>query len=314
MRTQTTAVTVMALMALTAPASAQVIGTFSWQTQPYCNAVIVTVVQQGGLFHLTGRDNLCGAGTAPITGTAVAVGGNVALGFTIALPSGLATHISATISLAALSGTWSDGDGHTGAFVFAGAAGGSPRPAPAAATAITVNQFATSIYAGSGVAQTVARSDHLHDERYLEQGQPIVMGVSVGAFGIVPGTEPSSRSVAGAALALSADGVLSFPFAAPVSVGGTSYQLSQVEYCISVRNAGALVSAVAIVSDDLLNGVPLTSVVSDQTDRTTTGCYTVAVPASSARSFGMLLSLAGNATAGSIYVSGIRTTWLPVVP
>ena len=37
--------------------SAQVIGSFSWQTQPYCNVVTVTVVQQGANFQLSGSDN-----------------------------------------------------------------------------------------------------------------------------------------------------------------------------------------------------------------------------------------------------------------
>lgn len=107
---------------------AQVIGTFSWQTQPHCNVVTVTVVQQGGVYQLTGSDNLCGAGTAPVVGTAVPAGAGVAFGFTAALPAGLGAHVSATINLATLSGTWADADGNTGPFVFGASTGGSPRP------------------------------------------------------------------------------------------------------------------------------------------------------------------------------------------
>lgn len=159
------------VLALPTVATAQVIGTFAWQTQPYCNAITVTVIQQGGLYQLTGTDNLCGAGTAPITGTAVPAGANVVFGITAALPSGRATHVSATISLGTLSGTWSDADGNTGPFVFGANVAGSPRPVPASSTAITVNQFSPTVYAGTGAATTLSRSDHVHDDRYYTRSE-----------------------------------------------------------------------------------------------------------------------------------------------
>jgi hypothetical protein len=134
MRAQTTLFAALAAMALSASADAQVIGSFPWQTQPYCNVVTVTVIQQGPVFQLVGSDNLCGSGSAPVTGTAVASGANVAFGFTVALSSGRAGQISAAINLTTLSGTWSDADGNTGNFVFGGNTGGSPRPSPAAKT------------------------------------------------------------------------------------------------------------------------------------------------------------------------------------
>lgn len=162
---------VSAILALPGAVTAQVIGTFSWQTQPYCNVVTVQVVQQGPLYQLVGTDDLCGAGTAPVTGTAVPAGGSVIFGMTAALPSGRPAHVSATISLATVSGTWSDADGHSGAFAFGAATGGSPRPAPASAAAITANQFAPTVYAGTGAATTVARSDHDHDARYYTKAQ-----------------------------------------------------------------------------------------------------------------------------------------------
>ena len=159
------------LLVGTSRAQAQVIGTFTWQTQPYCNIVTLTVIQQGALFQLTGTDNLCGAGAAPVTGTAVPAGGGVAFGFTIALPTGGAAHLSATIALATLSGTWTDADGHTGPLTFGASSGGPSRPAPAPATAITVSQFSPTVYGGTGAASTVARSDHDHDVQYYTKSQ-----------------------------------------------------------------------------------------------------------------------------------------------
>lgn len=153
------------------PAGAQTVGTFAWQTQPHCNVLTITVIQQGGLYQLTGSDNLCGAGVAPLTGTAVPSGAGVAFGVTVALPTGRAAHLSATISLGTLSGSWSDADGNSGPFVFGASITAAPRPAPAPATAITVAQLSSSVYGGTGAATTLSRSDHLHDDRYYTQSQ-----------------------------------------------------------------------------------------------------------------------------------------------
>jgi hypothetical protein len=152
-------------------ASAQAIGTFVWQTQPYCNRVAVTVIQVGGMFQLTGVDDLCGAGAAPATGTAVVQGSGVAMGLTVALPSGRAAHITANVSLATVSGTWSDADGTSGPFVFNASGGSTPRPAPMASVLISASQLSPTIFAGSGSATTLARSDHDHDARYYTQAQ-----------------------------------------------------------------------------------------------------------------------------------------------
>jgi hypothetical protein len=153
------------------PARAQVLGTFSWQTQPYCNVVSVTVIQQGSSYELQGSDNLCGAGVAPVSGLAILGGPGVTMGLTVAYPSGRAAHLTAAISIATVSGTWSDADGNSGAFAFGQASGGGPRPEPAAATGITVNQFSPTVFAGTGSAATIARSDHLHDDRYYTEAE-----------------------------------------------------------------------------------------------------------------------------------------------
>lgn len=167
-----TVIVVAAMLTVVATAaSAQPIGTFTWQTQPYCNVLTVTVVQHGGVYQLLGADNLCGAGTAPLTGTAVPTASGVAFGMTVALPTGRTGHLSAAITLAGLSGTWTDADGTSGPLTFAAATGGAPRPVPATAAVIGVSQLAPGIYGGSGVAATVARSDHLHDDRYYTEGE-----------------------------------------------------------------------------------------------------------------------------------------------
>ena len=118
----------------TGSAEAQTIGTFSWQLQPFCNVVSLTVSLSGPGYTLDGFDDQCGlGGRAPITGGATSnADGTIGFGFTVVTaPGGAPVHVAARITLAALSGTWNDSAGNTGAFAFGAAAAGSPRPLPA---------------------------------------------------------------------------------------------------------------------------------------------------------------------------------------
>ena len=42
-------------------ASAQSLGTFRWQLQPYCNVISITITQEGATYRLSGWDDACGA-------------------------------------------------------------------------------------------------------------------------------------------------------------------------------------------------------------------------------------------------------------
>ena len=113
-----------ALLAIQArPASAQSLGTFTWQLQPFCNRVTAQVVQNGGSYTLDGFDDQCGAGQrAPVVGIAVPnPDGTIGFGLTVVtVPGGRPVHIDARITLAALGGPWSDSAGNTGTLVFNG--------------------------------------------------------------------------------------------------------------------------------------------------------------------------------------------------
>jgi len=158
--------------------SAQVIGPLRWRMQPYCNVVTFTIEPRGTTYLLTGTDDNCGL-TAPSTGVGVATqgaGASVILGFSAYTPAGLASHVTVTLDLGTLSGSWADGDGNTGQFVFnPSGSSGSPRPAPRttvgtaqiAVGAVTSDRLSPSVFAGSGAASTAARSDHIHDDRYM---------------------------------------------------------------------------------------------------------------------------------------------------
>jgi len=126
-----------ALVALVCGASAaqaQPLGTFTWQLQPFCNRVTVSVTQNGGVYTLDGFDDQCGAPQrAPLVGLATPnPDGSVGLGFHIATwPGGKTVSVEARISLATVGGPWTDSAGNTGTLALNGSAAGSARPAPA---------------------------------------------------------------------------------------------------------------------------------------------------------------------------------------
>jgi Chaperone of endosialidase len=135
----------LALLAATASVTwAQSLGTYRWQTQPYCNVLTLTVTQQGGLYRLEGFDDQCGAATtAPVNGTAVPnPDGTLQFGLSIVnSPGGVPTHIAVPISVATLGGPWKDASGRSGTFAFNTRTGGSPRPVAAlGATAVDTTQ------------------------------------------------------------------------------------------------------------------------------------------------------------------------------
>lgn len=133
-----------------APGSAQPLGTFAWQLQPFCNRVIVSVTQNGGLYTLDGFDDQCGAQQrAPLVGLATSnPDQTIGMGFHIVtVPGGRPVHVEARIGLASLNGTWRDSAGNTGAFVLGANLAGNPRPAPVAGLGDI-----TAVAAGTGLS------------------------------------------------------------------------------------------------------------------------------------------------------------------
>lgn len=158
--------------------------------------------------------------------------------------------------------------------------------------------------------------EHNHDDRYLEQNQPIVVNESLGAYGTIAGTGPTQVDVAGGSLGTSPNGAISLPLSGVPAVGGTAYRLSQVEICATFSNtvAGEFINVVAVTAESTSTGAANTILVNDGTDRTTNGCFTLNVPASTAKSFGLLFSFSASpasSTANAIFLTAVRTTWVP---
>jgi hypothetical protein len=119
------------LLATASLAPAQTIGTLRWQMLPYCNVVVLNVVQYGNIFTLDGTDDQCGAAkAASAIGTAFFnPDATIGLGVNIVLAPGASTvHVSAQIALSG-NGTWTDSFGTGGTFVLTlGPGVGPPRP------------------------------------------------------------------------------------------------------------------------------------------------------------------------------------------
>lgn len=148
------------LMALvgTSPVSAQVFGTFTWQMQPYCNLVTLTLTQVPGGYTIDGSDNQCGAAKVGGAGGMALINpdGTVGLEFTVVTaPAGKAVHVSASLSPATGSGPWNDSVGNSGTLALGAPGSGSPRPLPASgvsAATITAAELAPGAVTGAAVA------------------------------------------------------------------------------------------------------------------------------------------------------------------
>jgi hypothetical protein len=129
----------LAVLANASTASAQVFGTFTWQMQPYCNRVTLTITQIPSGYTIDGFDDQCGAARR-----AGAVGmvhinpdGTVGLNFAIiAAPSGVTVHVAAALSPANGSGSWADNVGRSGTLALGATTPNlPPRPLPQAGVA-----------------------------------------------------------------------------------------------------------------------------------------------------------------------------------
>lgn len=134
-----------------AGAHAQTLGAFTWQLQPYCNRVTFVVAQNGPVFTLDGYDDVCGA-TRHHAAAGVASfnpGGTVNVGFTVTVPgSGGPLHVTVTLDVATLSGTWIDQFGYNGVFALNGAAAGNPHPPSEAGFGVAGGYFARGPFGG----------------------------------------------------------------------------------------------------------------------------------------------------------------------
>lgn len=163
-------------LVIVGPAHGQLIGTFTWQLQPYCNVLTLNVTQTGSVYTLDGYDDLCGGATrASAAGLAfLNPDGTIGMGVAIVVsPFAAPLHVSTAITLPTLNGTWHDSTGHTGTLVFSpGPAAGSPRPPPTPV-------FVGGLSAGGGTITNVAAPVSATDAATKGYADSLVAGASL---------------------------------------------------------------------------------------------------------------------------------------
>lgn len=221
------------------PVSAQALGTFGWQLQPYCNVITVNVAgQPSGVFTLDGFDDQCGAGQrASVVGTAfLNPDGTVGIGLnTVLSPGGAFVHVEARISLASLNGPWRDSAGNSGTFAFTPGAGsgGAVRPVPSngvAAASISAGHLAPGAVAAhispaqvqTRVAGTCGAGHYL---RGINQDGSVLcepVPTTIGASARWVGRQDSPPTATATVISFSANGTgpLVVPFRARLLVHG----------------------------------------------------------------------------------------------
>jgi hypothetical protein len=199
-RSLLSAVTVATLFALSSsPAQAQSIGTFTWQLQPYCNRVTLTITQNGGIYTLDGFDDQCGAlQRAPLVGIATPnPDGTIGFGLHIVtIPGGRAVHVEARIDLVSLGGPWTDSAGNSGALVLNGNAAGAARPAPTVSgTVIAPGSVPATAIANEAVTQSKLADGAVSAQKLAPNAQPAGAAYTPASPNTVFATVPVDASV-----------------------------------------------------------------------------------------------------------------------
>ncbi len=215
------------LMAESLPASAQVIGTYSWQLQPYCNVITVTVTQQEGQYQLDGRDSDCASTTArsAVRGLAFLLpDGTLRLGFSVVAATLVAPiAIDAVINLTDYNGTWRDSAGNSGTFAFNASTGGSSRPV---VTGLTPGSVTSGAIADGGIG-TAKLADSAVTASKLANN-------AVGATTLSDGAVSAAKLAAGAVTAATiADGAVTTATLAAGAVTGAKVDQAQVQLRVS---------------------------------------------------------------------------------
>lgn len=342
-------VLVLAVLALgvwwAAPASAQPLGSYRWQLQPYCNIITVTVVQQGGQYQLDGQDDQCAAAEkASVVGLAFQnPNGTIGFGLTVVTaPAGTPVHVAATISITTLSGTWHDSSGNSGSFTFTPGAGtlGSARPMlPGGIPPLSITNLqianntigaaqinsaevqaritgscpANQAIAAVGIGGTVTCVPIPE----LPATSPIVATHSASTFNRFSPATPTLVIPVGHLFGATGDGAIIMGLPSPPTIGTAQYRLSTVEYCLAQDTTNSAFITNAVVYHYTPGGSVLATATSDLTDRSATGCYTLAVPALNPQGYSLVLGLTGQTTnlaSAGVVLGRVRTTWVPVVP
>lgn len=200
------------------PLAAQTLGTFTWQLQPFCNVVVVTVTQTGGAYTLDGYDRRCGATQrAPAAGVAVPnADGSIQLALTI-VTGGRGVHVDARLAPGTYSGPWTDSAGRSGTLALGADGGGSALP-PATTlvgAAVNVTGAVTATSLTTPALTTVGNDVTVAGGVYARSLATDNGGLHLSAPGFTPTIETLRRGIP-----TTGTGLVAFSFQGSVSQSG----------------------------------------------------------------------------------------------
>lgn len=151
-------------------------------------------------------------------------------------------------------------------------------------------------YTTQGIQDLIAA-----DATFIKHGE-IVISEGTSTMLANGASPPSDLKHFGGGVKVSGDGVVELGLSGVAKIGGVEYGLQSLRYCIDDLIGGAFIERVIVNKE---NG---SDFVSDITDRSVTGCYTVNVGYSSGQAFDVQLDVDGG---GDLRIRGIQTTWRP---
>lgn len=136
--------------------------------------------------------------------------------------------------------------------------------------------------------------------------------LSHGTLGLDPrGAGPGTYETLDTITRVSGDGSVNASLTGPVSLDGTDYELTNVQYCIDAVGGGAVVTGVQVFGS--LGASNAATIENDGTDRTADGCYDVPVDNAGITyvAYSFQWDFDGGGTLG---LNGMQSTWSPVDP
>ena len=131
----------------------------------------------------------------------------------------------------------------------------------------------------------------------------VVTSIGGGSWQEHSGAVPSAGFRNPVETAYSGDGWAVLAMVAPSEIGGDAYHLATLQICMFVSGGGYL-DHLYLFRTASNAAIPL--VFDDGTDRTTSGCYSVAPNVTAGEGLGLQVNLAGG---GQVILGSVKTTW-----
>lgn len=163
-------------------------------------------------------------------------------------------------------------------------------------------------------------ADHHHDDRYQPKGNYLQVGPVTMYHGLADwrpnGNFVSNTTIRQFDVSTTVENGTAFPtyiqtvLTGPASIGGTSYRIQSVQWCIAGRVGVPYVTSASL-------DVATSGVADDQTNRSATGCYTLTAdpsvqPGGGGALLGLSVAFTANYASEQMRLGQVTSTWVPI--